>query len=126
MSTQTPQGLTTRQAEILNVIETAMAEHGYAPTMREIGAAVGLTSTASVKYQLEILEEKGFIRRDESKGRALELTPEVHGAPIGKTTMIPLVGRIAAGGPITAEQEVEEVFPLPESFVGKVSYLCSK
>ena len=68
MSTHTPQGLTTRQAEILNVIETAMAEHGYAPTMREIGAAVGLTSTASVKYQLEILEQKGFIRRDESKG----------------------------------------------------------
>ena len=119
MSTQTPQGLTTRQAEILNVIETAMAEHGYAPTMREIGAAVGLTSTASVKYQLEILEQKGFIRRDESKGRALELTPEVNGAPVDKTKMIPLVGRIAAGGPITAEQEVEEVFPLPESFVGK-------
>ena len=109
MSTQTPQGLTTRQAEILNVIETAMAEHGYAPTMREIGAAVGLTSTASVKYQLEILEQKGFIRRDESKGRALELTPEVNGAPIGKTTMIPLVGRIAAGGPITAEQEVRSI-----------------
>ena len=64
MSTQTPQGLTSRQAEILNVIETAMAEHGYAPTMREIGAAVGLTSTASVKYQLEILEQKGFIRPD--------------------------------------------------------------
>ena len=102
MSTQTPQGLTTRQAEILNVIETAMAEHGYAPTMREIGAAVGLTSTASVKYQLEILEQKGFIRRDESKGRALELTPEVNGVPVDKTSMIPLVVRIAAGGPITA------------------------
>ena len=118
MSTQTPQGLTTRQAEILNVIETAMAEHGYAPTMREIGAAVGLTSTASVKYQLEILEQKGFIRRDESKGRALELTPEVNGAPVDKTRMIPLVGRIAAGGPITAEQDVEEIVPLPESLVG--------
>ena len=76
MSTQTPStaGLTARQAEILNVIEAAMADQGYAPTMREIGAAVGLTSTASVKYQLEILEQKGFIRRDESKGRALELS----------------------------------------------------
>ena len=84
--------------------------------MREIGAAVGLTSTASVKYQLEILEAKGFIRRDESKGRALELTPD--DVPVDKTRMIPLVGRIAAGGPITAEQEVEESFPLPESIVG--------
>ena len=122
MSTQTPStaGLSKRQAEILNVIETAMADQGYAPTMREIGAAVGLTSTASVKYQLEILEEKGFIRRDESKGRALELTPENNnGAPVDKTKFIPLVGRIAAGGPITAEQEVEETFPLPESLVGK-------
>lgn len=93
-----------------------MQERGYAPSMREIGAAVGLTSTASVKYQLEILEEKGFIRRDESKGRALELTPD--DAPVDKARMIPLVGRIAAGGPITAEQSVEETFPLPESIVG--------
>lgn len=108
--------LSTRQAEIMAVIEASMQERGYAPSMREIGAAVGLTSTASVKYQLEILEEKGFIRRDESKGRALELTPD--DAPADKTKMIPLVGRIAAGGPITAEQEIEETFPLPESIVG--------
>ena len=123
MSTQTPQGLTTRQAEILNVIETAMAEHGYAPTMREIGAAVGLTSTASVKYQLEILEQKGFIRRDPTRGRALEdLMPDEKTAenstPVDATRYIPLVGRIAAGGPITAEQSIEETFPLPESLVG--------
>lgn len=121
MSTQTPppvSTLSTRQAEILAVIEASMQERGYAPSMREIGAAVGLTSTASVKYQLEILEEKGFIRRDESKGRALELTPEENGAPVAPTKMIPLVGRIAAGGPITAEQVVEETFPLPESLVG--------
>jgi repressor LexA len=95
-----------------------MNDHGYAPSMREIGAAVGLTSTASVKYQLEILEAKGFIRRDESKGRALELTPDENGAPVDKTRLIPLVGRIAAGGPITAEQEIQESFPLPESIVG--------
>lgn len=121
MSRQSPStlGLTARQAEILNTIERAVADQGYAPTMREIGAEVGLTSTASVKYQLEILEQKGFIRRDESKGRALELTPEnKHGAPVDKTKFIPLVGRIAAGGPITAEQEVEETYPLPESIVG--------
>lgn len=121
MSTQrtpSPAGLSPRQSEILSVIQASMNEHGYAPSMREIGAAVGLTSTASVKYQLEILEAKGFIRRDESKGRALELTPEDHGAPVDKTRLIPLVGRIAAGGPITAEQEIQESFPLPESIVG--------
>ena len=119
-STQSPSapGLSQRQSEILSVIQSSMAEHGYAPSMREIGAAVGLTSTASVKYQLEILEAKGFIRRDESKGRALELTPDEHGAPVDKTRLIPLVGRIAAGGPITAEQEIQENFPLPESIVG--------
>lgn len=119
-STQSPSapGLSQRQSEILSVIQSSMAEHGYAPSMREIGAAVGLTSTASVKYQLEILEAKGFIRRDELKGRALELTPDEHGAPVDKTRLIPLVGRIAAGGPITAEQEVQENFPLPESIVG--------
>lgn len=120
MSTQIPltAGLSARQAEILAVIQASINDQGYAPSMREIGAAVGLTSTASVKYQLEILEQKGFIRRDESKGRALELTPEENGAPVDKTKFIPLVGRIAAGGPITAEQEVEETFPLPESLVG--------
>ena len=120
MSTLNPAaaGLSPRQAEILAVIQASMNDHGYAPSMREIGAAVGLTSTASVKYQLEILEAKGFIRRDESKGRALELTPDENGAPVDKTRLVPLVGRIAAGGPITAEQEIEESFPLPESIVG--------
>ena len=120
MNTQSPStpGLSARQASILSTIQSSMSERGYAPSMREIGAAVGLTSTASVKYQLEILEHKGFIRRDESKGRALELIPDEHGAPVAKTRFIPLVGRIAAGGPITAEQEVEETFPLPESLVG--------
>ena len=117
-STQNVAGLSPRQSEILSVIQASMSEHGYAPSMREIGAAVGLTSTASVKYQLEILEAKGFIRRDESKGRALELTPDESGISVDKTRLIPLVGRIAAGGPITAEQEVEETYPLPQSIVG--------
>ena len=112
----TPAGLTSRQSEILSVIQSSMSEHGYAPSMREIGAAVGLTSTASVKYQLEILEAKGFIRRDESKGRALELTPD--DVPVDKTRLIPLVGRIAAGGPILAEESIETVYPLPRELVG--------
>ena len=90
--------------------------------MREIGKMASLSSTASVKYQLQILEEKGWIRRDASRGRAIEITlpgQDGQAAPQGKTRLIPLVGKIAAGNPILAEQEVEEVLPLPESLVGK-------
>ncbi len=116
-------GLTPRQAKILVAIKRAMEANGYPPSMREIGEAAGLASPSSVKYQLEALEEKGFIRRDPSRGRALEvllpgesshlsITPE-------RTQNVPLVGRIAAGGPITAEQQVEELFPLPASLVGE-------
>jgi repressor LexA len=114
--------LTARQISILDFIKTSTESQGYAPSMREIGDAAGLASPASVKYQLDILTEKGFIRRDENRGRAMEVVlPEsMTGAtaPTDKTRFIPLVGRIAAGGPITAEQDVEEIVPLPESLVG--------
>jgi repressor LexA len=114
--------LTARQISILDFIKTSTESQGYAPSMREIGDAAGLASPASVKYQLDILTEKGFIRRDENRGRAMEVVlPEsMMGAtaPTDKTRFIPLVGRIAAGGPITAEQDVEEIVPLPESLVG--------
>jgi repressor LexA len=115
-------GLTPRQLKILSVIKTAVEDQGYPPSMREIGLAAGLSSTASVTYQLQILEEKGWIRRDASRGRAIEITlpgQDGEAAPQDKTRLIPLVGRIAAGNPILAEQEVEEVLPLPESIVGK-------
>jgi len=115
-------GLTPRQLKILSVIKTAVEDQGYPPSMREIGEKAGLSSTASVTYQLQILEEKGWIRRDASRGRAIEITlpgQDGEAAPQGKTRLIPLVGRIAAGNPILAEQEVEEVMPLPESLVGK-------
>ncbi len=116
-------GLTQRQVKILDAIRSAMEVKGYPPSMREIGEAAGLASPSSVKYQLEALEEKGWIRRDPSRGRALEvlspseqrfedLRPE-------KTHVVPLVGRIAAGGPILAEQHVEELYPLPASLVGE-------
>jgi repressor LexA len=99
--------------------------------MREIGEAVGLTSPSSVKHQLGVLERKGYVRRDPNRPRALELTargvPSVSG-PIGSVdgeglrsgapTYVPVVGRIAAGGPILAEQSVEDVFPLPRQLVG--------
>jgi repressor LexA len=116
-------GLTSRQLKILEAIKSAMEEKGYPPSMREIGDAAGLASPSSVKYQLEALEAKGWIRRDPSRGRALEvLTPgdeRFEDIKPERTHNIPLVGRIAAGGPILAEQNVEELFPLPASLVGE-------
>lgn len=125
--------LTDRQQGIVETIRAALVERGYPPTMREIGDAVGLTSPSSVKHQLEALERKGVIRRDPHRPRALELVeisseieePDTTPAPIewlGQTTsegaLVPLVGRIAAGGPILAEQAVEDVFTLPRQLVG--------
>ena len=116
-------GLTQRQTKILLAIKEAMETNGYPPSMREIGEAAGLSSPSSVKYQLEALESKGWIRRDPSRGRALEvLTPgdeRFEDIKPERTHNVPLVGRIAAGGPILAEQNVEELFPLPASLVGE-------
>ena len=116
-------GLTPRQTKILLAIKEAMETNGYPPSMREIGEAAGLSSPSSVKYQLEALEAKGWIRRDPSRGRALEvLTPgdeRFEDIKPERTHNVPLVGRIAAGGPILAEQNVEELFPLPASLVGE-------
>jgi repressor LexA len=114
--------LTGRQVEILDYLKSSVESQGYAPTMREIGSAVGLASSASVKYQLDILEDKGLIRRGDNSGRAIELViPDSElgtTTPVDKTRFIPLVGSIAAGVPITADQMVEETMPLPESIVG--------
>ena len=115
--------LSARQLTILEFIKSSTDSQGYAPSMREIGDAAGLNSPASVKYQLDILEEKGFIRRDENRGRAMEVVLPDHmtgeSATTDKTRFIPLLGSIAAGVPITADQQVEETLPLPESLVGK-------
>jgi len=113
-------GLTQRQRAILDVIRQSVEVRGYPPTMREIAHAAGLASPSSVKYQLGELEAKGFIRRDPSRGRAVEIRETGQGgADVAKTHSVPLVGRIAAGAPILAEQEVEEVFPLPATLVGE-------
>ena len=115
-------GLTTRQLKILQAIKAALLTNGYPPSMREIGAAAGLASPASVQYQLQALEKKGFIRRDPSRGRALEVLLPGEPSEVAhtdKTRMVPLLGQIAAGGPILAEQVIEETFPLPESIVGQ-------
>jgi len=133
-------GLTARQRRVLEVIRDSVERRGYPPSMREIGEAVGLTSPSSVSHQLHALERKGFIRRDPNRPRALEvLVPgeradRVDGrgdlleAGLDETgsgdlrptpSYVPLVGRIAAGGPILAEQAVEDVFPLPRQVVGE-------
>ena len=118
------EGLTPRQVRILTVIKEAVQRNGYPPSMREIGEAAGLASPSSVRHQLTNLEQKGWIRRDSQKGRAMEIIipGEEHvssEAPlISPTRQVPLVGRIAAGAPILAEQEVEEFFALPQQLVG--------
>lgn len=121
--------LTPRQQLILTTITSTIAERGYPPSMREIGDAVGLTSSSSVAHQLQALERKGFLRRDPKRPRAMEVvmpgedgTPEdvveTAGRQASPSVPVPLVGRIAAGIPITAEEQVEDVFTLPAQLVG--------
>lgn len=121
-------GLTTRQRKVLEVIREAVERRGYPPSVREIGEAVGLTSTSSVAHQLKVLQTKGFLRRDPNRPRAVEiLLPAAEERPLEQDDVVarpvpayvPLVGRIAAGGPVLAEQRVEDVFPLPRELVGE-------
>ncbi|ALU39782.1 LexA family transcriptional regulator [Kocuria flava] len=140
--TRRSRGLSPRQRTILETIQRSIAERGYPPSMREIGDLVGLASLSSVTHQLSQLEKLGYLRRDPKRPRAMEvLTPlqlrgtaepaggEPAGARTGAdavaelstsadVTMVPLVGHIAAGGPITAEQAVEDVLALPRQLVG--------
>ncbi len=131
-------GLTPRQLRVLAHIKDSIEMRGYPPSMREIGDAVGLTSSSSVAHQLKSLEEKGFLKRDPNRPRALEVfLPEVLAArrsmssaddstydPTGAgdahpaATYVPMVGRIAAGGPILAEERVEDIYALPQQLVG--------
>ncbi|GAA4490599.1 transcriptional repressor LexA [Microbacterium panaciterrae] len=127
--TRRRKSLSAKQMAILEVIQTSIARNGYPPSMREIGDAVNLKSLSSVTHQLGQLELSGYLRRDAGKTRAMEVLidlPALSGenpadaAPsVGDAALVPLVGRIAAGVPITAEQQVEEIFPLPRQLVGK-------
>ena len=130
-------GLTQRQRTILEVIRTSVSTRGYPPSIREIGDAVGLTSTSSVAHQLRMLERKGFLRRDPNRPRAVDVrgADEVAAAPrtevagsdaLPEPTFVPVLGRIAAGGPILAEEAVEDVFPLPRELVGEGSLFLLK
>ena len=128
-------GLSPRQRKVLEVIRDSVERRGYPPTIREIGEAVGLTSTSSVSHQLSVLQKKGFLRRDPSKPRAVDVRmPGDAAAAVAAADLaqdeaaqraahptpayVPVIGRIAAGGPILAEQAIEDVFPLPRELVG--------
>ncbi|MGP5072996.1 transcriptional repressor LexA [Arthrobacter rhombi] len=140
-----PKGLTIRQKRILETIQDAVADKGYPPSMREIGDTVGLASLSSVTHQLAQLEKLGYIRRDPRRPRAMEIlrsghpetaaNPQLSLAPeepvqprptlsvvesddSSEVARVPLVGRIAAGGPILADQAVEDVMSLPRQLVG--------
>jgi len=139
-------GLTVRQRRVLEVIRNSVDRRGYPPSLREIGEAVGLTSPSSVAHQLSSLERKGYLRRDPNRPRAIEVvspdTPRetrgyrgasgagdsersaIHdetgiGDARPEATYVPVLGRIAAGVPIMAEESVEDVFPLPRQIVGE-------
>jgi repressor LexA len=125
-----------RQREVLEVIRAWVERFGYPPSVREIGEAVGLTSTSSVSYQLRALEQKGYLRRDPNRPRAIGvLPPDADAATLASSTenieqvrptYVPVLGRIAAGGPILAEQAVEDIFPLPKELVGDGSLFLLK
>jgi|SRR3990172_4825071 len=109
-----------RQRQILELITTTVQRRGYPPSVREIGEAVGLSSPSTVHSHLSTLVDAGYLRRDPSKPRAIEVVDtgneyELRRAPVRD---VPLVGRIAAGSPILAEEDIEEIFPLPTELVG--------
>ena len=131
-------GLTKRQRLVLEFLREEIERRGYPPSMREIGDAVGLSSVSSVAHQLRTLEGMGYVKRDPHRPRALEIfLPDVLAArrsissapesAVDETGIgdimpsavnVPVVGRIAAGGPILAEERIEDIFPLPKSLVG--------
>ncbi|GAA3723985.1 transcriptional repressor LexA [Salinactinospora qingdaonensis] len=124
--------LTDRQQSVLNVIHRYVQQRGYPPSIREIGDAVGLSSPSSVAHQLKVLQRKGYLHRDQNRPRAVEIRipgqPPVrswdelhfdHAADAERSTDVPVLGRIAAGGPVLAEESVEDVFTLPKQLVGE-------
>jgi repressor LexA len=114
-------GLTPRRRQIVDTIDDSVRRNGYAPSMREIGQAVGLASTSSVAYQLDVLEQEGYLSREARRPRTAALRTSGLGASgLGAPGLaqVPLVGQVAAGVPILADQNVEDVFLLPRQLVG--------
>jgi repressor LexA len=106
--------LTERQRQILDFLTSYLDAHGYPPTVREIGEAVGLASPSTVHAHLANLERAGLIKRDPTKPRALELTDRVRSQPAEDVHRLPLVGEIAAGSPLLADQNVQEYLAVPD------------
>lgn len=113
--------LTSREEQVLRFVRAGVARHGYPPSIREIGDAVGLRSTSSVAYHLKALQKKGHLHRDPGRPRTVELLPPDPFGP--ETAHVPWVGHIAAGGPILAKQVIEDTFPLPRQLVGEGEHL---
>jgi repressor LexA len=122
-SDPTERELTPRRRKIVEVIDDSVRRNGYPPSMREIGEAVGLASTSSVAYQLSVLEKAGYLSRGPRRPRTATLRTAAAlatGPATGPAVAsVPRVGRIAAGGPILANEEIEEVIPLPRQLVGE-------
>jgi repressor LexA len=117
----TEQQLTDRQRQVLEMIDTSMRERGYPPSVREIGEAVGLTSPSTVHSHLTTLQRLGFLRRDPTKPRAIEVRFDPNsGAAVERRPArhVPLVGDVAAGTDVLAQENVEELLPLPADFCG--------
>ncbi len=114
--------LTPRQREVLEVIEKFQRDRGFPPSVREIGLAVGLTSPSTVHAHLSTLQKLGFLRRDPSKPRAIEVRFDAtSGAPVERRPVrhVPLVGDVAAGTDVLAQENIEETLPLPADFTGE-------
>jgi repressor LexA len=105
--------LTKRQREVFDFIKRYSSEHGYPPTVRDIGKAIGLTSSSTVHAHLSNLERLGLLRRDPTKPRALELLGEA-ARKVRQPSGLPLVGRVAAGAPVLADENIEDYVPVPE------------
>lgn len=114
--------LTARQQQILEIIDQHISEHGYPPSVREIGKAIGLTSPSSVQNHLNRLNELGYLRRDPVKPRALEVRYDPNSGATGDRRPfrhVPLVGDVAAGTDVLAQENVEEILPVPSDFCGE-------
>jgi SOS-response transcriptional repressor LexA len=118
--------LTRRQREVLEFVRAEVNQRGFPPSVREIGRAVGLSSSSTVHSHLAALEEKGFVRRDPSKPRALEVLDyrdTERGVDVEEVRAVPLVGTVAAGAPILAAENIEETLPLPAEIVGNATFV---
>jgi len=114
--------LTARQQAVLNCIQRYVRARGFPPSIREIGDSVGLSSPSSVAHQLKVLQNKGYLHRDQNRPRAVEVRRRDEASADNEDehrVTVPLVGRIAAGGPILAEESVEDLLSLPRRLVGE-------